>query len=162
MIGMHPLLHRTFLVILIFSIIFTLGFIFSNSTVSKTISAGQSSAIVEQIKPIVDPEDKIPADTFQHYVRKSAHFAEYLLLGFEFFALLILLRGNFSWKLPCALLFPLISALVDETLQVFSERGSGVIDVWLDFAGALAGYAACALVFLIFYTFSVKISKKRT
>ncbi len=139
----------------------TLGFIYSNSLVSRDDSAGQSSEIVHLTKPIVDPEDKIPYDTFQHYVRKSAHFCEYFLLGFEFFALLAVISGNLSRftmsKIFLAVLFPLLAALSDETLQVFSDRGSGVVDVWLDFFGALSGYAVCALVFLIFYSFSARM-----
>ena len=35
----------------------------------------------------------------------------------------------------------LFAALVDETIQIFSGRGSQIPDVWLDGAGALSGLA---------------------
>ena len=153
---LHPILRKIFVLLTALSIIVTLGFIYSNSLVSKEDSAGQSSEIVDLTKPIVDPEDKISYNTFQHYVRKSAHFCEYFLLGFEFFALLLVVsreRSRFTLsKILLTVLFPLVAALIDETLQVFSERGAGVVDVWLDFFGAVSGSILCALVFFVFYT----------
>lgn len=44
----------------------------------------------------------------------------------------------------CACLLGLFAAFLDETLQLFSGRGSMVADVWLDFAGVVCGVAAVA------------------
>ena len=44
----------------------------------------------------------------------------------------------------CACLLGLLAAFLDETLQLFSGRGSMVADVWLDFAGVVCGVAAVA------------------
>ena len=70
-------------------------------------------------------------------IRKIAHFAEFAWLGF-------LLAGSFrAWGrapvLPAAL-WGLLSACVDETIQIFSPgRASRLTDVWIDFAGILTG-----------------------
>lgn len=70
-------------------------------------------------------------------IRKAAHFTEFACLGF-------LLAGFFrAWGraplLPGAL-FGLLSACVDETIQLFSPgRASMLLDVWIDFAGILTG-----------------------
>ena len=70
-------------------------------------------------------------------IRKAAHFTEFACLGF-------LLAGSFrAWGrtpvLPAAL-WGLLSACVDETIQIFSPgRASKLTDVWIDFAGILTG-----------------------
>lgn len=73
-------------------------------------------------------------------LRKLAHFTEFAMLG-------VCLSGTvrsfgLSWK--TGLLVPLfgvlLSACVDETIQVFVPgRGSSLIDVWIDFGGGCAG-----------------------
>ena len=47
-----------------------------------------------------------------------------------------------KWK-KC--LLGLLAAFLDETLQLFSGRGSMVADVWLDFAGVVFGVAVITL-----------------
>ncbi|MDY4490244.1 MAG: VanZ family protein [Candidatus Faecousia sp.] len=70
-------------------------------------------------------------------IRKIAHFAEFACLG-------LLLAGFFRARgrsaiLPGALC-GLLSACVDETIQMFSPgRSSSLADVWLDFAGVMTG-----------------------
>ena len=103
-----------------------------------------------------------------HLVRKTAHFVEFAVLG----GLLCLVckvcmvtggesgvgksgdkSGGNSGSEPtkpgavravCACLLGLLAAFLDETLQLFSGRGSMVADVWLDFAGVVCGVAAVA------------------
>ena len=103
-----------------------------------------------------------------HLVRKTAHFVEFAVLG----GLLCLVckvcmvtggepgvgepggkSGGESGGEPtksgvvravCACLLGLLAAFLDETLQLFSGRGSMVADVWLDFAGVVCGVAAVA------------------
>ncbi len=72
-----------------------------------------------------------------HLLRKLAHFAEYAIAG----ALLTRtcrFAKRFSPALP--LLLGLLTALSDETLQLFVAGRSGQIsDIWLDAAGVLTG-----------------------
>jgi VanZ family protein len=79
-------------------------------------------------------------------VRKLAHFVEYGALGCVLALLLTLLKRR-RWQsvVNCAFAV-LIVALTDETIQIFTGRGSQVQDVWLDFAGACAGILLVLIV----------------
>ena len=54
-------------------------------------------------------------------------------------------RGGGAVRVICACLLGLLAAFLDETLQIFSGRGSMVADVWLDFAGVVFGVAVITL-----------------
>ena len=108
-------------------------------------SAAESRWVTNLITPVLElfvGEGNVT----DHLVLKITHFTEFSALGL----LLTLLVGwNGSWKrrlLACNL--GLIAALLDETVQIFSLRGSQVQDVWLDFAGVVFGSLA-ALLFLM-------------
>lgn len=140
--------------ILIFGImtILLICFIFSNSTQSRSESAGRSSAVMDFLKPILDPNGRIDDSAFHHFVRKAAHFTEFAALGFS----LMGLSDSFSWKNQKQWLFlmpPLVSLFVaaaDEIIQIFSPlRGPGILDVLLDFSGALFGVACMLGVLLL-------------
>ena len=117
------------------------GFIFSNSLEPREVSNDRSNGIVDEIKPIIDPQDTIPRGTFNHYVRKTAHFLEFAALGFCLMGLTDAIRRKRNIRrIPAALLAALLIASMDETLQFFSvERGPGVKDVLIDFSGAACG-----------------------
>lgn len=74
-----------------------------------------------------------------HLVRRIAHFAEYSALGCAL-ALQLVPRRRVRWQsvINCAFA-AMVVALTDETIQIFSGRGSQVQDVWLDFAGSCTG-----------------------
>lgn len=80
-------------------------------------------------------------------LRKCAHFSEYAVLGF-------LLGGAFTAggkrgvdRLASCLLFGLLTACVDETIQIYAvARGSSLIDVWIDTAGCCTGIAVHELL----------------
>lgn len=75
----------------------------------------------------------------EHLVRKLGHFMEFSLLGAEMAGLLIARRRlRFQGFVNC-LFAGLSVAVIDETIQIFSQRGSQVQDVLLDFAGAFFG-----------------------
>ena len=74
-----------------------------------------------------------------HLVRKLAHFAGFGLMG-VWLALFITMRGRVRLQsIVNCLFFGLSVAVLDETLQLLSDRGSQVSDVLLDFAGATSG-----------------------
>ena len=104
-----------------------------------------------------------------HLVRKSAHFVEFAVLGglLCLVCKVCMVTGGESGvgksggesgvvesggeptksgvvRAVCACLLGLLAAFLDETLQLFSGRGSMVADVWLDFAGVVCGVAAVA------------------
>ena len=126
-------------------------FIFSNSARPREESAAQSMSLVRILKPLLDPHDRIPEDTFHNYIRKAAHFAEFAALGFSLMGLSDCLpwKGRKMQRLLMPLLASLLVAAADEIVQIFSPlRGPGVKDVLLDFCGAAFG-VACMLALLL-------------
>ena len=126
-------------VILIICIAATLCFIWGHSVQSRAESAGESNSLLKLLAALAGKVG-IYIDTSDDYLlRKLAHLAEYAALGAEFLSLIIN-EGKFSgkWMMNCAGL-GLICAVIDETIQIFSDRGSALGDVWLDLAGTMAG-----------------------
>ena len=117
-------------------IAFTLVFIWSNSLVGSKESNAFSGWVERWLKPLVDPQGQIPAKTFDYEVRKAAHLIEYAILG----ALLVWVTVPTSNRNVWLLLFTvLLTAVVDETIQIFTGRTSQVQDIWVDFLGASGG-----------------------
>lgn len=127
-------------------LIATLCFIWSNSLAGKEESASLSQRITAWLNGIGIP-------VTDHFVRKSAHFCEFGLLGCELM-LLFWLRSGLHFQNACNAAFAaLLSAVTDETIQIFVGRGSQVSDVVLDFSGALTG--------LLFVSLVIRLIKKR-
>ena len=122
-------------------LIATLCFIWSNSMVGKEGSASLSRTVTAWLNGIGIP-------VTEHFVRKSAHFCEFGLLGCELM-LLFWLRSGVRFQNLCNAAFAaLLSAVTDETIQSFSGRGSQVLDVVLDFSGALTGILLVSLLMI--------------
>lgn len=69
-----------------------------------------------------------------HIVRKLAHFCEYALEGFLLTLCLRVYTRHFFVHISWPILGGLLTALTDETIQMFSDgRSSQLTDVWLDF-----------------------------
>ena len=83
-----------------------------------------------------------------YFVRKSAHFCEFGLLGCELMLLFGLRSGMSLQSMSNAAFAALLAAVTDETIQIFSGRGSQVQDVVLDFCGAVTGILFTSLVIL--------------
>ena len=83
------------------------------------------------------------------YIRKIAHFLEFGLLGAEltFFTAYCTENKNKN-RAYCALFGPVV-ATVDETIQIFSGRGSTFSDIILDSAGYFCFALLCALFLLL-------------
>ena len=127
-------------------LIATLCFIWSNSMVGKEGSASLSRTVTAWLNGIGIP-------VTEHFVRKSAHFCEFGLLGCELM-LLFWLRSGVRFQNLCNAAFAaLLSAVTDETIQIFSGRGSQVQDVVLDFSGALTG--------ILLVSFIIQLIEKR-
>lgn len=120
--------------------VLTVAFIWSNSLQNGAESASVSDSIVDIIKPIFDPGNRMPVDTFSFMLRKAAHFTEHMLLGAELALLrrLFLPDGRNIGRLFAPFTVLLI-ATVDETIQRFTERTSSTLDVILDFCGGMFG-----------------------
>lgn len=125
----------------------TLLFIWGNSMRNASASGAMSGSVRVWLESLLH----IPIDEF--LLRKAAHFSEYALLGAELSLLLSLLSDRRGAPLAHGrnlIDFPalgFLAAAIDETIQIFTGRGSSLLDVWLDTAGCLTGFF---LVFLIF------------
>ncbi len=118
-------------------------FIWSNSLAGGKQSNALSGWVEKLLKPLLDPHGKIPAKTFDYEVRKAAHLFEYAVLG----ALLVWLSAPMKRQNVWLLLFTvLITAVIDETIQIFTGRTSQVQDIWIDFFGAGVGMLIVYLV----------------
>ena len=131
------------------ALMLVLGFIYGNSLQNGEESMQTSGAVVEVVKPIVDPEDHIEDDLFSTIVRKLAHFTEFFWLGMALCGVWI---GAQAWstlsrlRVSELLFFALLCAVADEFLQSFTGRTSSVRDVLIDFGGALCGLLLTMLV----------------
>lgn len=139
-------------VIFTFALIACIVFIFSNSMEVGTASTGTSGKVLAWMRLGLRKMGlgEIADHLTMYFVRKLAHFCEYALEGF----LLMLCMRVYSRRpllhISVPMLGGLLTALTDETIQLFSEgRSSQVTDVWLDFVGVLSGiFAAVVLLAL--------------
>ena len=124
--------------------------IFRNSMDPADISSEKSGAVLLILNKLLFGGKAVLTE---HIVRKLAHFAEYTVAGI----LGMLFFRNLGF--PVLSLFSgLLVALTDETIQLFVPGRSGqVTDVWLDFAGVLAG----SVMFLILSAATAYLHAKR-
>ena len=139
---------------LLIAIVLTLAFIWGNSLLNREQSSDESAWVLQLVSPVLELFVGKGRVT-EHLVRKLAHFAEFALLGFELLFWFSGVREKRKEMLLLAMAHGLFAALTDETIQLFSARGSQVQDVWLDFAGATTGALAALLI-------TVLIRKKET
>lgn len=129
-------------VLFTFALAATVVFIFSNSMAVADVSAQASGHVLARLQAALSRVGlgRLAGSLTDHLVRKLAHFAEYMLLGFWLMLCLRVYTRHFIRHISWPVLAGLLTALTDETIQLFSEGRSGQIsDVWLDFGGVLAG-----------------------
>ena len=159
--------------IFIVLILLTILFIFIQSMLSKEASESESDSvgevIVDTAETVIGNETEAQKNAVESvrvfvdkHLRKLAHFAEYALLGAEVF-LLFYFEINKSGKnkfapplgikaLLISLLFSFLIAFTDETIQLISNRGAAILDVWID----MSGYASATLLFFCIFLFAGK------
>ena len=136
----------------------TVIFIFSHSLMSPEVSSSESDAVSDVVADVVvgvignetptQIEKSEKATRFiDENIRKIAHFVEFAVLGVEtaFLGCFVLFDKNGKdiklsrWAvLICSFLFGLTVAFLDESLQLLSNRGPSVRDMWIDLAGFCA------------------------
>jgi len=85
----------------------------------------------------------------ERLLRKIAHFGEFFLLSCEILLLFFAFGKRNTNSVLMAFFLGNFCALIDETIQIFSGRGSMVSDVWIDTSGAVTG------ILFILYTAAV-------
>lgn len=127
-------------------------FSFSGADAAKSDETSKRVAapIVEIIKRVADIPQNEETELLEgcnRFIRKAAHFSEYMLLAFFAAALC----GAYRLKTRPVLLisagYSLIIAFADEFYQLFVNGRSGrITDVLIDFSGALFGIALFCLL----------------
>ena len=132
--------------------------IFTLSAQKASDSDGLSSGITRFVLNIINgllPRLEIEFSVFSHFVRKSAHFIAYLILGIlSLHAIDEEKNSTMTWFIK-ALLICVLYAMSDEFHQLYVPGRSGEIrDVLLDSTGSLVG--------ILGYFFVRNRAKKRT
>lgn len=132
-------------ILLSFIIIATLIFIWGNSFESFTVSQQISKTVTEVVTPGLEVFIGRGHVT-NPIVRKLAHVTEFAILG-SGMALLSAARKRRGFQpIFNCLSAGLAVAVIDETIQIFSDRGSSVSDVLIDFAGVCIGIILALLI----------------
>lgn len=131
-------------------VVLTICFIWWNSLDTAQESLEKSDAVREAVEPVLEPIVG-PGNVTDNLVRKMAHFFEFAVLGCELGALLLIFFRRLNpGRVAYCLFGAMAIALADETIQIFTGRGSLVQDVWIDFCGACVGMGAVAIACLVF------------
>ncbi len=129
----------TVLIIICMATIFTLSG--QEAKESAELSRGTVEKIVNStpvIKDLPKEEKKEIVSEVHTAVRKTAHFALYLILGMLVY--MLALEFGIRYSFAAALAFCLIFAISDEIHQLFIDgRSAEIRDVCIDTAGAVTG-----------------------
>ena len=118
-------------------IIATLLFIWIQSMLPVSVSVEHSTSVGKAVISVF-PSDSPLADFIMENIRKIAHFTEFGLLGLEVSLYVILFIRRFRKSVPLSLAFGFFVAFIDESIQMLSDRGSAIRDMWLDILGFLS------------------------
>ena len=123
------------------------GFIFYNSSLPAPVSDENSYYFVNLISWINAFLDKpVPLEEMNHYIRKTAHFTEYFVQALLLCNAFQTDRADRQNSHSCILLLSLLTAVLDEYIQLFSPGRSGQVTyIMLDFSGAFSGWLAYQL-----------------
>lgn len=128
-------------------------FIFSNSMKVGSVSSLSSQRVLRLLQRLFTKlhMQSVAGILTEHIVRKLAHFCEYMLEGFWLMLCLRVYTRRFVRHISWPILIALLTAVCDETLQLFSAgRSSQLTDVWIDFGGAMAGLLVGLFVLCVF------------
>ena len=129
-------------VIFTMALIACITFIFSNSMQVADASSLASEKVLLWVQRVLTRLGMpgVASHVTMHIIRKLAHFCEYALEGFLLMLCLRVYTRHFVKHMSWPILGGLLTALTDETIQLFTPgRSSQVTDVWIDFAGVLSG-----------------------
>ena len=144
-------------VVFTLALIGCIAFIFSNSMKIAAASSLSSGRVLRWMQAVLRRlgQPELAKRLTMHFVRKLAHFCEYMLEGFLLMLCMRVYSRHPLRHISVPLLGGVLTALADETIQIYSPgRSSQVTDVWLDSLGVLAGIltalvllALCRLLF---------------
>ena len=114
-----------------------MAFFKSNSLLPASVSGDFSGRVNDLVNMIWHTIDHKMGSSGDGVLRKVAHATEFAALGME---TLVLFQYDFKKKWPSIFLCGIGTALIDETIQLFTVGRSGEVrDIWIDFTGFLFG-----------------------
>ena len=149
--------ERTSLWVMAGRVIFTAAliacvwFIFSNSMAVAAVSEQSSGKVLHLMQAVLRRlhMSGLANRLTMHIVRKMAHFCEYMLEGFLLMLCMRVYSRHPLRHISMPMLGGVLTALTDETIQLFSDGRSGQItDVWLDSAGVMGGILVAIVLLL--------------
>ncbi|MDX9808271.1 MAG: VanZ family protein [Acholeplasma sp.] len=131
-----------------YSIFIWTSFILIQSLLPGEVSSNQSDFIVDTLHPFIQRLGiHMGVDTFSFWIRKLAHFTEYFILGVLLF---VAYQSSYQKMKLYTIIFlqGLITASIDETIQLFTPNRSGELrDVLIDFLGVMFGVLFVYLIY---------------
>lgn len=113
---------------------------------SNQMSTGITEIIIKTLEKIA-PDTDFDIKSFNHIVRKNAHFFAYLVLGVLVMNALRRSKVYAIRSFILALGICILYAVSDEVHQLFVPgRGGQVMDVFIDSSGAIAGIGLYLLI----------------
>lgn len=138
--------------IILILLLLNLCFIWGNSLLPPHASNAISDKVTEIIQSVfaVQHEEQEKTDTWwtSAHVRKLAHATEFAALGALSTAYASARGKRLRDCWPFILLCGVLTALTDETIQLFTGRTSAVKDVWIDSGGFAAGMIVIAFLLI--------------
>lgn len=142
---MGYLLKRKIIVKFLLCVIW-LGIIFYNGTRQGEISQRSSKQVVKivcmfmNIPSATSNRISIKFSDVNYYVRKNAHFFQYLILSILLCTVVKQIKLHKSSEIFLLLFLLLLFPVMDEFIQKFiPERTSNIFDIILDFSGGVLG-----------------------
>ena len=155
--------------VLLILIVMTVAFIFTQSIIPPETSSAESEVVSDVVTDVVvdiigddTPEKVEKAERASKYIdenmRKIAHVVEFAVLGAEVAVLGFLIerekaKSSKSISLlsvaAASLIFGLLIAFLDESIQILSGRGPLVSDIWIDLSGYTSLLVVTHLVILV-------------
>ncbi len=129
-------------IIFTFGLVASILFVFGNSMEIAEVSSEASGSMLEKVQAFfttIGMAD-FAASIGEGVIRKIAHVCEYMLVGFFMMLCLRVYTKRFLRHIAWPMFGGLFVALIDETIQLFSEgRSASVTDIWIDFFGISIG-----------------------
>ena len=142
----------------LFAVLF---FIFYNSVLTGMESSANSDKLAGVLQQVAN-KASINTTVNAESLRSSAHFFEFFVLGAVLCIGIFMFEKNRFAIAGYTLAFSLLFALVDETIQLFSNgRSAEIPDVWIDLAGAASAHLFVIAVYLVYLSIMAKHKRSR-
>lgn len=132
-------------------IIASICFFTSQDGVLTNVTSGKIVVLIEKIASKLcnsDNRNVLQYSKLNLFIRKTAHFTEYMLLGASVCVLFSLIFKRIKASLTASLEICLLISSIDEFRQLFVPgRNAQLKDVLLDMAGAAAGIIIARVLF---------------